>query len=281
MVNLPQVASALQASGTTVLLYDPRSTGQSGGHPRNDIDPPQCVGDMADALTHLVTLPHVDPGRAGVLGFSFGGTVALTAACVDPRCAFVVAAAPLTDLDFVSPAQRARVMARCAQDRASQVLGNEPLSVPMVDERGRNSVGFGHGYDAEHYAALARKGRGGFAPGHVNRTTLMTYFKMAMWVPWPLWKTLGSGAGEEEKKKKMKKRSGLRGVMFVVPENDTMSYAELQRRHFDELPSHGSFRKEKIEVAGAGHEDVFSEEHLGTVAPGIAGFIKSLFSDAE
>ncbi|RYP09949.1 hypothetical protein DL765_008263 [Monosporascus sp. GIB2] len=48
------------------LLYDPRNTGASGGHPRNDIDPSQSVGDISDALSHLLTLPSVIPMQVGL-----------------------------------------------------------------------------------------------------------------------------------------------------------------------------------------------------------------------
>lgn len=120
MLNLPECASAFQMMGITTLLYDPRSTGSSGGEPRNDIDPPQAVGDMSDALTHLISLPTVDPSQAGVFGISFGGTVALTAAAVDPRARLVVAVAPLAELDFESPEQRVRVLQKCAQVSTSR-----------------------------------------------------------------------------------------------------------------------------------------------------------------
>ncbi|KAK4156108.1 Alpha/Beta hydrolase protein [Chaetomidium leptoderma] len=270
MLNFPACAAALQRSGITVLLYDPRNTGASGGQPRNDIDPPQAVADLSDALTHLLTLPSVGPAQAGLLGLSFGGTVGLSAAAVDPRCRFVVAVAPLADLDFASPAQRARVLRRCMQDRASQVLGNPPFAVPVLNDRGENPVGFGHGIDSERYARLVSEGRE-IAPGHVNRVTLMTYYKLAMWTPWPLWRCLGWGDG----------KGGTRGAMFVIPEKDAMSYPHLQRKHYDELPEDGvSFRKSKMEVADAGHEDVLGEAHLETIVKGITEFVRSLLDDS-
>lgn len=269
MLNFPDCAAALQQQGITALLYDPRSTGASGGHPRNHIDPPQAVADLSDALTHLLTLPSVDTSQAGLLGMSFGGCVALSAGAVDPRSRFVVAVAPLADLDFASPAQRARVLRRCAQDRESQVLGNPPFIVPVVNERGESPVGFGHGIDRERYARLVGQGRE-IAPGHENRVTLMTYYKLAMWTPWPLWRCLAYGDG----------KGGTRGVMFVIPEKDTMSYPELQRKHYDDLLESGTgFRKTKIEVAAAGHEDVLGEEHLEIIVVGITGFIRAVLDD--
>jgi pimeloyl-ACP methyl ester carboxylesterase len=265
MMNLPACAAALQEKGITVLLYDPRSIGLSSGEPRNNIDPPQCVSDMSDALSHLLTIPSVKTAQAGVFGMSLGGSIALTMAAVDPRCSFVVAAAPLTDLDFISSAHRIRVLRKCAQDRESQIMGNKAFTVPMVNSRGENAVGFGHGVDKEKYARLVNGGKE-IAPGHVNKVTLKTYYNLALWTPWPLWNQLGSGNGDE----------ALRGIALVIPENDTMSYPEAQRRVYDEMPSTASLRKTKIEVEGAGHEDLFADKHLPFIVDNIVSFLDDL-----
>lgn len=267
-MEFPACASALQKNGITALLYDPRNMGASGGQPRNDIDPPQSVSDLSDALTHLLNLPSVDSAQAGLLGMSFGGTVVLSAAALDPRCRFVVSVAPLTDLDFTSPEQRMRVLRKCMQDRESQVMGNAPFVVPVINEQGESPVGFGHGIDKERYGRLVSQGRE-IAPGHVNRVTLMTYYKLAMWTPWPLWKCLGTGDG----------KGGTRGAMFVIPEKDTMSYPELQRRYYDEIPDGVDFRKRKIEVEGAGHEDVLGEAYLDAIVTGINEFVQRILDD--
>ncbi|KAI1158928.1 Alpha/Beta hydrolase protein [Nemania serpens] len=268
MTNLPACAAALQKHRVTVLLYDPRGIGASGGLPRNEIDPPQYVADMSDALTHLLTLPSVDPNQAGMFGFSFGGSVALTAVSVDPRSRFVIAAAPVTDLDFISLAQRTRVLRKCAQDKESQVRGNAAFTVPLVNERGENAVGFGHGLDTELYARLVKGGRD-LAPGHVNRTTLATYYKLAQWTPWPLWKHLGTGGNGDA-------QSGLRGALFIVPAEDKVTYAAVQRKYFDEIDGGPGFYKSKIEVEGAGHEELFTERNLNVAIGGVVEFLEHI-----
>ncbi|KAI1171349.1 Alpha/Beta hydrolase protein [Nemania sp. FL0916] len=265
MMNLPACAAALQEKGITVLLYDPRGIGASGGLPRNDIDPPQYVADMSDAFTHLLTLPSVDPEQAGIFGFSLGGTVALTAATVDPRCRFVIAAAPLTDLDFATSAQRTRILRTCAEDRESQLRGNAPFTVPLINERGELAVGLGHGLDTKLYAKLVKGGRD-IAPGHVNRTTAASYYKIAQWTPWPLWKHLGTGGRNGDAK------SGLRGAFFVISTKDAMTYPALQRKYFDELDGGPGFYKGKVEVE-AGHEELFTERNVHTAVDGIVRFI--------
>lgn len=268
MLNLPACASALQQQGVTTLLYDPRSTGSSGGTPRNDIDPPQAVSDISDALSHLLTLPSVSPASpSGFFGISFGGAVALTAASVDPRARLVVAVAPLTDMDFSSPAQRTRVMRKCARDRASRAMGNEAFTVPMIDAQGKNPVGFGHGIDEERYSRILGAGRE-VAEGHVNRVTLMTYYKLAMWSPWPLWRKLAE-AGCDGK-------DGPRGAMFVVPEKDGMSLPELQKGYFEQIEEGDGFSKKMLEVKGAEHEGVLGDEYIDMVVSSVNDFIKEL-----
>lgn len=271
MLNLPACASALQQRGITILLYDPRNTGASGGALRNDIDPPQAVSDMSDALTHLLTLPSVSPSAVtGFFGVSFGGAVALTAASVDPRARIVVAAAPLTDMDFSSPAQRARVMRKCAtRDRVSRIMGNEAFTVPMIDGKGQNPVGFGRELlDGERYGRMANAGRE-VAEGHVNRVTLMTYYKLAMWSPWPLWRKLAEAGADG-------KDGGQRGVLFVIPEKDTMSRPELQREYFENMEEGEGFVKRKLEVDGAEHEGVLGDEFLDTVVSTVEDLITCL-----
>lgn len=268
MLNLPACAAALQQKGITTLLYDPRTTGSSGGTPRNDIDPPQAVSDISDAFTHLLTLPSVLPSSpSGLFGISFGGAVALTAASVDPRARLVVAVAPLTDMDFSSPAQRTRVMRKCARDRASRAMGNEAFTVPMIDSQGKNPVGFGHGLDGERYSQIVGAGRE-IAEGHVNRVTLVTYYKLAMWSPWPLWKRLAE-VGSDGK-------DTARGAMFVIPEKDGMSFPELQREYYEQMEDGDGFRKKKLEIEGAEHEGVLGDEYLDKVVSSIGTFIKEL-----
>ncbi len=43
------------------------------------------VGDLKLALSHLMTLPEVDPQRVGAIGFCMGGSFAVAWACTDDR----------------------------------------------------------------------------------------------------------------------------------------------------------------------------------------------------
>ncbi|KAM7183452.1 Alpha/Beta hydrolase fold [Naviculisporaceae sp. PSN 640] len=276
MLNFPQLASTLQqVLNITVLLYDPRTTGSSSGSPRNQINPPQSVSDLSDALTHLSHLPSVSVSKGlGLLGFSLGGTVSLTCSVVDPRVVFTIAIAPLTDMNFITPKHRRSTLQQCARDRESQVLGNQAYTVPVINEKGENPVGFGHkdsftDDQKQVYGDLVRQGRE-LAPGHVNRVTLGTYYMLAIWTPWPLWRQLGAEG------------SWLKGVMFVVPGEDGMSYPALQRQRFEEIAAAGVSGDEKLfvgkllQVDGAGHEDVMGEKYLGRIIGAITDFLRDI-----
>lgn len=54
---LPELASAFQAAGFTVLVYDTRCVGASDGLPRNDMRPQKQVEDYHDAVTFLKQHP--------------------------------------------------------------------------------------------------------------------------------------------------------------------------------------------------------------------------------
>ena len=62
------------------------------------------------------------------------------------------------------------VMAKCMQDRTLQILGNEPLYVRMLDDRGENPAGFGVQTSHEKYSKIVQADEE-IAHGHVNRTT--------------------------------------------------------------------------------------------------------------
>jgi pimeloyl-ACP methyl ester carboxylesterase len=255
MVGMPDVAELFQKAGISVLQFDPRNTGTSDGTPRNEIDPMKQVEDLSDALTFLGTQPEADATNLGLWGFSFGGTVSLCAAALDKRAKFVVAVCPLSDLDF-EPGKQLKVLARAIKDRESQLLGNAPFSIPVLNANGENPVGFGHGIDKERYAKLIHAGHQ-LAPNHVNRVTLQTYYKMVMWQPFPLWLLLSPVQ-----------------VMFVTGELDQMSYPELQKSRFEEL----SCTKRIYLRETAGHEDIMSGEHLIPVVHAQIQFIGDVFA---
>ncbi|KAJ6015188.1 alpha/beta-hydrolase [Penicillium herquei] len=239
MLGLPDVAASFQQSNYTVLLYDPRNTGQSEGQPRNDIDPVRQVSDYSDAVSFLSMHPSVFSSEIYIWGMSFSASVALCTAAVDKRISGVIAVAPLTDFTLKSD-KLPNVLARSMQDRVSQIAGNQPYYVPFVTSEGKNPAGFGSGVDREQYQLLLESGKkNNFI--HDNRTTIQSYYKMVMWQPFGLWDMIGSIP-----------------ALFIVPEMDQMSPAEHQKRIFDRIAE----PKRLFIQEGVGHMEIMEGDHV-------------------
>lgn len=147
------MAKGFQAAGITALIYDPRSTGQSEGYPRNDINPTKQTEDFSDALTFLSGFPTVNPEKMGIWGISFAGGVALSVASLDKRVKMVIAVRPASDYQY-STQKLSRVLTKGIQDRESRMKGNQPYSILMINAAGENPAGFNIGVGTRDVDAL-------------------------------------------------------------------------------------------------------------------------------
>jgi uncharacterized protein len=85
--------------GVAVFVYDRRGSGTSSGD-EGQYDFQILAQDATAARNALTGNPHVDAARIGYWGISQGGWLALAAAAMDPKAAFVVAvSAPMTTPD--------------------------------------------------------------------------------------------------------------------------------------------------------------------------------------
>lgn len=92
-------AEAFAEAGVSVLLYDHRNLGISGGEPRQEINPWVQARGYRDAVTFASTIEDQDPNRIGIWGDSYsGGEVFLVAAC-DSRVRVVLAQCPTLGAD--------------------------------------------------------------------------------------------------------------------------------------------------------------------------------------
>lgn len=250
---LPEVAEKFQSMGFNALIYDPRSTGDSDGLPKNQIDPLQQAEDISDIVSYVSSLPSVDPNRIVLWGMSFGGTVSACAAAVDKRPKAVVMVSPI--LKFFKPEKREKAFAQLIKDRQSQLKGNDAFTLPPFNSKGENPIGMagsGGPGGIEAYGFMnAVTNRG--APNFRNRITLQTYQKLARWYPKEILKTVTTP------------------VMMVTPELDDMSPPDEQKAAYAELQEGRKF----ILARGKGHLTVLSGEGTEELLEEQTNFMKA------
>lgn len=130
-------AEAFVAAGFVVLLHDHRGFGDSGGTPRQDVNPWQQITDWRRAISFLQDHPRVDPERIGIWGSSFAGGHAIVLGATDRRLKAVVAQAPTINgfengLRRVPPESVAALEARFNDDERAQLRGASPSMNTIV-----------------------------------------------------------------------------------------------------------------------------------------------------
>ncbi|KAF2685011.1 DltD N-terminal domain protein [Lentithecium fluviatile CBS 122367] len=246
----------LNAAGFTVMGYDPRCIGKSDGLPRNDIQPFKNIEDYHDALTYLKTHKHdlVDPHRIAYWGYSFSGAIALCAAALDKRAKAVIACSTLTTWEFSKWKQ---VLAKAMKDRESQIAGNQAMYLPLLTETGEQPAGFGTGYQKEDVLGIIER-HASIEPSFIPRTTLQTYYNMAVFRPMALMKFVNPTP-----------------VLLMTGEDDEISPPQLQREMiFDVFQGH----KEFVEIPGKAHMDILTGDGSMEVFDKQAEFLHGVFA---
>src|SRR5438876_2340602 len=75
--HLDKFAAHFASSGMSVLIYDNRNFGESGGQPRLEVDPVAQIKDMQNAITYVQNLKSTDPKKIGIWGTSFSGGIVI------------------------------------------------------------------------------------------------------------------------------------------------------------------------------------------------------------
>ncbi|USP82216.1 hypothetical protein yc1106_09490 [Curvularia clavata] len=251
---LPDVAELFHALGYNVLLYDARSVGNSGGTPRNLVNPLQFAEDLSDVYTYVSRLPSVDATKIILWGLSFGSVVSACNAAVDHRAKAVIMVCPL--FSYVQPSREDAAFAQVIKDRVSQLRGNEPYSLQPFSPDGTNPIGMAGsggpgGDEAYHFMQLAaEKGAEGFR----DRIALQTYQKLALFRPKECLDMIRCP------------------VMTVIPEFDDISSPQEQAESVARIkaPSHVYWAK------GKGHLNVVTGEDVGQLVTDMDVFIKAV-----
>ena len=137
-------AARFNDAGFTVLAFDHRRFGESGGAPRQIVRFDEQVADWHAAIECAAGLPGVDPDRISVWGFSLAGGHVFRVAADQPRLACAIAQTPLVDgpaiaphaLRSMTPLAALRLFGRGVADALGGLAGRPPVLVPTAGPRG-------------------------------------------------------------------------------------------------------------------------------------------------
>jgi pimeloyl-ACP methyl ester carboxylesterase len=137
-------AKRFNDAGFSVLAFDFRHFGESGGHPRQVVRMSEGLADWQAAIAFAPTLPGVDPTRLAVWGFSLSGGQVLHVAARNPHLAAAIAQTPNADGPLAArnasrhqkPLGMLRLTVLSVLDALGGLLGRQPLLVPLAGEPG-------------------------------------------------------------------------------------------------------------------------------------------------
>jgi fermentation-respiration switch protein FrsA (DUF1100 family) len=137
-------AARFQEAGFSVLAFDYRHLGESGGLPRQVAPVAGQLADWRAAVRFAGTLPEVDPARLAIWGFSVSAGHVVRVAAGDPHVAAAIAQSPNLDglaaarnaARHTTPGALARLTGRGLLDGLRGVVHAEPLLLPLVGEPG-------------------------------------------------------------------------------------------------------------------------------------------------
>jgi uncharacterized protein len=139
-----RLATRLHEAGYSVLAFDYRRLGESGGTPRQLVKLRDQLADYDAAVDHAATLPEVDADKLAIWGFSVSGGHVFAVAARNEKVAAAIAHAPLADglhamanaLQHITATALIRLFARAVLDAIGGAFGSDPLLVPLAGERG-------------------------------------------------------------------------------------------------------------------------------------------------
>ncbi|GAA2264244.1 alpha/beta hydrolase [Nonomuraea roseoviolacea subsp. roseoviolacea] len=137
-------AKRFHDAGFSVLAFDYRGVGTSGGQPRLVLPVKKQLADWAAAIAFAAALPEVDPGRIALWAFSMSGGHVIRVAARNPRVAAVIAQTPnvggpaamLSAASHQKPLAMLRFTGRGIADAVGALVGRRPLLVPLAGEPG-------------------------------------------------------------------------------------------------------------------------------------------------
>jgi fermentation-respiration switch protein FrsA (DUF1100 family) len=135
-------------AGFSVLAFDYRRLGESGGQPRQVVRVRDELTDWQAAIAYAATLPEVDAARLAIWGFSSTGGHIFKVAARHPELAAAIAQTPNADgqaaarnaLRHQKPLTMLRFTGRALLDAAGSLVGRPPLLIPLAGPPGTVAV---------------------------------------------------------------------------------------------------------------------------------------------
>jgi len=137
-------ARRFSAAGFTVLAFDYRRLGESGGRPRQVVRIREQLADWQAAIEFAATRPGVDRARIAAWGFSASGGHVFPVAARSPGLAAAIAQAPNADgpaatrnaARYQKPVAMLRLTGRGVLDAVGALAGRPPRLVPLAGQPG-------------------------------------------------------------------------------------------------------------------------------------------------
>jgi pimeloyl-ACP methyl ester carboxylesterase len=137
-------ARRFHEAGFSVLAFDYRHLGESGGEPRQVARVGEQLDDWQAAIAYAGTLPEVDPGKLAIWAFSLSGGYIFPVAARNPQLAAAIAQTPNADGPAAArnaarhqkPLTMLHFMGRAILDALGSLVGRPPRLVPLVAEPG-------------------------------------------------------------------------------------------------------------------------------------------------
>ena len=131
-------------AGFSVLAFDYRRLGESGGQPRQIVRINEQLADWQAAIGFAAGLPGVDPARIAIWSFSASGGHVFRVAARNPQLAAAIAQTPNADglaaarnaARHQKPLALLRLTGRGVLDTVGGLAGRQPLLVPLAGEPG-------------------------------------------------------------------------------------------------------------------------------------------------
>ena len=137
-------AERFNAAGFSVLAFDYRRLGESGGRPRQVVIVGDQIKDWQAAIGFARTLPEVDPTKLAIWGFSLSGGHIFRVAARNPELGAAIAQTPNADGLAATrnagrhqkPLAMLRMTGRSLLDTLGGLIGRKPLLVPLAGAPG-------------------------------------------------------------------------------------------------------------------------------------------------